>query len=172
MGGYSLLWCIVLFLGSAAPRAAGASDPVQLPRENLLSVLFDQGQPLQRRGDLERHMATVSIIMGLVALGVAVPTLVWCQRLRESVAHLQTGLSDGDTREKLAELTSECQSLHTRVEHLRQCWQADTGRLESALRQLENRTVGLEQGYSSLGTVAQDLEGLRDSRREVEPVLR
>ena len=58
------------------------------------------------------------------------------------------------------------------MEHLRQCWQADTGRVESALRQLENRTVGLEQVWSGLGTVAKVLEGLRDSRNEVESILR
>ena len=117
-------------------------------------------------------MATVSIIMALVALGVAVPTLVWCQKLAENVTRLRTNLSGANTREQLATLANEFPSLHARVDHLRQCWQADTGKLESAVRQLENRTVGLEQGASTLVTVSQDLDSLKDFRTEIQSVLR
>ncbi len=123
-------------------------------------------------GDLERHMATVSLIMALAALGVVVPTLVWCQRLAESITRLRTNLSDGDTKERLAALANEFPSLHARVDHLRQCWQADTGKFESAVRQLENRTAGLEQGAGTFAAVSKDLDSLKDFRTEVQSVLR
>ncbi len=116
-------------------------------------------------------MATISVLMALMALGVAVSTLVWYQKLAENVTRLRTNVSEADPKVRLAELTSEAQSLHARVEHLRQCWQADTGRLEPALRQLESRASTLEQSCSGWGTVAKDLEGLKDFRSVVEPAL-
>jgi DNA repair exonuclease SbcCD ATPase subunit len=116
-------------------------------------------------------MATVSIIVALLALGVAVPTLVWCQKLAEGVARLRTDTSDASAREQLAALANEFPSLHARVDHLRQCWQADTGKFESAVRQLENRTAGLEQSAGTLATVSRDLDGLKEFRAKVQSVL-
>jgi chromosome segregation ATPase len=116
-------------------------------------------------------MATVSIMMALLALGVAVPTLVWCQKLAESVTRLRTNTSDANTREQLAALANEFPSLHARVDHLRQCWQADTGKFESTVRQLENRTAGLEQSAGTLATVSRDLDSFKSVRAEVQSVL-
>ncbi len=116
-------------------------------------------------------MATVSIMVALAALGVVVSTLVWCQRLAESVARLRTNIADADARERLAALANEFPSFHARMDHLRQCWQADTGKFESVVRQLENRTAGLEQGAGTLAAVSKDLDGLRDFRAEVRSAL-
>jgi len=115
-------------------------------------------------------MTTVSIIMGLLALDVVVPTLVWCKKLNESVTRLGTDIRDADGRKRLAELANESQSLHTHVDRLRQSWQADTTKLESAIGQLESRIVELEQAHNSLGTVSKDLESLRDFRSRVEQI--
>jgi chromosome segregation ATPase len=117
-------------------------------------------------------MATVSIIIALLALAVAVGTLAWCQRLHDSVARLRTIVAQADTQERLNALTSEFQSLHTRVEHLRQGWQADMGKLEAVVRQGEKRLVEFQQGHDRLNMMSSDLEGLQDFRRQVEPVLR
>jgi len=117
-------------------------------------------------------MATVSIMVALAALGVAVSTLIWCQKLAESVGCLQTERSEVDAREQLAALANEFPSLQAHVDHLRQCWQADTGKFESAVRQLENRTAGLEQGAGILAAVSRDLDGLKDFRTEVQSILR
>jgi exonuclease VII small subunit len=171
MARYCLLWCLVLFPELAAPRPAGATPGLNGPGDRPLSVLLGQDPPLRSEEDLERRMATVSIIVALVALGVAVPTLVWCQKLAEIVTRLRTNMSDSNAREQLAALANEFPSLHARVDHLRQCWQADTGKFESAVRQLENRTAGLEQGTGALATVSQDLDGLRAFRTEVQSVL-
>ncbi len=116
-------------------------------------------------------MATVSILVALAALGVAVATLLWCQKLAQSVTDLPTNIADADARERLAALARESPSLHARVDHLRQCWQADTGKFESIVQQLEERTAGLEQGSATLAAISRDLDGLRDFRREVEPAL-
>lgn len=116
-------------------------------------------------------MTTVSILVALLALGVAVATLVWCQKLAQNVTRLPTNIADAEARERLAALAREFPSLHARVDHLRQCWQADTGKFESIVRQLESRIVGLEQGSSTFATVSTDLDALRDFRREVESVL-
>ena len=171
MGRYCLLWFLVLAPELAAPRAAAASQGPGLPRANPLSVPYRQDQPQQPGEDLERHMATVSILMALVALGVAVATLVWCQKLAQSVRGLPTNIVDADARERLAALANEFPSLHARVDHLRQCWQADTGKFESVMRQLEDRTAGLEQGSATVAAISKDLDGLKDFRREVESVL-
>ncbi|MCL5281142.1 MAG: hypothetical protein M1376_14675 [Planctomycetes bacterium] len=116
-------------------------------------------------------MATVSILMAMAALGVAVATLVWCQKLAERVTRLPTNIADADARERLAALANEFPSLHARVDHLRQCWQADTGKIESIVRQLEERTVGLEQASATFAALSQDLDGLRAFRREVKSIL-
>jgi hypothetical protein len=116
-------------------------------------------------------MATVSIIVPLVALGVAVPALVWRQRLAESVARLRTNLSDVDTGERPAALADEFPSLRARADHRRPCWPVDTGKLESAVRQLESRTTGLEQGTGTLASVSNDLDGLKDFRTQVRSAL-
>jgi septation ring formation regulator EzrA len=116
-------------------------------------------------------MATISIMVALAALGVVVLTLVWCQKLAENVNGLRATLCDADARERLAALANEFPSLHARVDHLRQCWQIDTGKLESAVRQLENRTSGLEQGAGTLTAVSKDLDGLKDFRTEVRSGL-
>lgn len=126
---------------------------------------------LQPGGDLERHMATISLIMALAALGVVVLTLAWCQKLAENVHGLRASLCDPDARERLAALANEFPSLHARVDHLRQCWQADTGKFESAVRQLESRTNGLEQGAGARAAMSKDLEGLKDFRAEVQSAL-
>ncbi len=115
-------------------------------------------------------MTTVSIVMALMALGVAVPALVWCNRLNGSITRLIMNSSDADARKRLAELTNESQSLRAHVDRLRQSWQADTTRLESLARQLENRIVELEQAHSSLGTVSKDLESLREFRSRIEQI--
>ncbi len=171
MDRYCLLWCLVLVLELAAPRSAPAAQGSGLPSESPLSVSYRQHQSLQPSEDLERHMATVSILVALLALGVAVATLVWCRKLAENVSRLPTNIADADARERLAALANELPSLHARVDHLRQCWQADTGKLESIVRQLEERTAGLEQGSATLAALAQDLDGLRSFRREAESVL-
>ncbi len=171
MARYYLLWCLVLFPELAASRPVGAGQGLNLPTGHPLPARLGRDPPLRPGEDLERHMATVSIIVALVALGVVVPTLVWCQKLAENVTRLRTNLSDANTREQLATLANEFPSLHARVDHLRQCWQADTGKFESAVRQLENRTAGLEQGAGTLTTVSKDLDGLRDFRTEVQSVL-
>ena len=175
MGRYHLLWYIVLFVlsqGVVTSRVAAVSPGVYLSRDNPLSGLFRQDPRMEFGENLERHMATVSIMMALLALGVAVLTLVWCQRLSGSVTRLRTNISNADARERLAELARESQSLHARVDHLRQCWQADTGKLEPVIRQLENRLVELEQGHNSLGAVSKDLDSLRDFRSQIESVVR
>lgn len=56
------------------------------------------------------------------------------------------------------------------MDRLRQSWQADTLRLESAAGQLENRIVAMEQAHNSLGTVSKDLESLRDFRSRIEQI--
>jgi len=171
MGRYCLLWCLVLAPAFVTPCCAAAAQGPDLPGENPLSVPYRQDQPLQPLEDLERHMTTVSILVALAALGVAVAALIWCQKLAESVTPLPTNTADADARERLTALANEFPSLHARVDHLRQCWQADTGKLESIVRQLEERTAGLEQGSAALAAISQDLDGLRDSRRNVESVL-
>jgi len=142
-----------------------------LSRDNPLWVLFGPDPEVQFRADLERDMATVAIIMGLLALGVAVPALVWCRRLSESVAGFKGDASQAEMGERLAELGSESRSLDTRVDHLRQCWQADAGKLESALGHFDARIAELEQGCRSLAAVATDVEGLKNARNEIESAL-
>jgi predicted nucleic acid-binding Zn-ribbon protein len=171
MGRYCLLWCLVLAPELTAPRAAAASQGPDLPQENPLSVLYRQDQSLQPSEDMERHMATVSILMALAALGVAVAALVWCQKLAENATRLPTNIADADARERLAALAGELPSLHARVDHLRQCWQADTGKLESIVRQLEERTAGLEQRFAALAGISENLDDLRGFRRDVESAL-
>jgi chromosome segregation ATPase len=117
-------------------------------------------------------MATVSIIIALLALAVAVGTLAWCQRLHESVARLRTSVAQADVQERLSTLTSESQSLHARLDHLRQGWQADMGKLEALVRQWEKRLVEFQQGHDRLGVMSSDLDSLQEFRRQVEPVLR
>jgi len=173
MGRYCLLRLIILFVlsqGVAASRAAEAPEQVNMPRDNPLSVLFRRNPSTKLREDLERRMATVSIIMALLALGVAVPTLVWCKKLSESVTRLIVDTSGTDGRKRLAELANESQSLRAQADRLRQSWQTDTTRLESAVGQLESRIVELEQARSNLGTVSQDLESLRNFRTQVEQI--
>lgn len=116
-------------------------------------------------------MATVSILIALAALGMAVTTLLWCQKLAQSLTDLPANIADAEARERLAALANELPSLHARVDHLRQCWQADAGKFESTVRQLEERTAGLEQGSATLAPMSQELDGLRDSRSQVESVL-
>ena len=173
MGRYCLLRLIILFAlsqGIASSHAAAAPQGLKLPEDHPLYVLFRQDRPTESGENLEGRMTTVSIIMALLALGVVVPTLVWCKRLSERLTRLGTNISNADARERLTELANESQSLHARVDHLRQNWQADTTRLESAVRQVDSRIAELEKGYGSLGMVSKDLDNLRSFRDHVERI--
>ncbi len=155
----------VLFQGVAASGVAAAA-------ESVTPVLSRSRQYLstEAKEHLEGRMATVSTVMALLALGVVTFTLVWCNRLSESVARLRAAVSDADGRKRLAELTNELQSLRAHADRLRQNWQADTTRLESVIRQLETRVAAMEQTHNSLRTVSGDLESLRAFRTQVEQI--
>jgi hypothetical protein len=168
MNRYSLLVCIVLFVlswGMVAWGAAATPAEPNVSRENPLSVLFGQETAARITENLETEMATASIIMGLLALLVSVSTLVWCHRIRTSVARLKKSTSQGDAEERLATLAREAESLNVRVDHLRQSWEADTGKLGAAVQQWEDRISGLEQG-------AHSLDSLRDAQNAFESVFR
>jgi len=173
MGRYWFLWLLVLFVLSprgVVSNAATGTKGSSLPRDNPLFTPFRQDASAELRKDLETRMTTVSIIMGLMALGVTVFTLVRCEKLSENMTQLRTDVQDADGRKRLAELGSQVQSLQANVDRLRQAWQADTTKLESLARRLESRIVELEQAHNSLGTVSRDLESLRDFRSRVEQI--
>lgn len=173
MNRYGLLGFIVLLFlsqGQASYRMAAARQGADLPRENPLSVLFRQDPTTEFRNDLEGRMITVSLIMALLALGVAVPTLVWCKRLRESVTRLRASLPSADTTERMADVVHESKALQARVDQLSQNRQANDARFESVVRQLETRIGALEQRFNDLGMVSKDLDSLRDFRDQVRRI--
>jgi hypothetical protein len=173
MGRYCLLQLIVLAglcQGGDASGAAAAPGRDSVPADNPFAVLFRPDPATELRRDLEGRMLTASIIMGLLALGIVVPTLLWCKRLSEGLARLQAAIPDADWRNRMADLTKELQSLHAQTDRLRQTWRADTTRLESVIRELESRMVELEQTGSRLGAVSRDIESLRGFQKQVEQV--
>ena len=196
MNRYNLLVCIVLFVlswGMVAWGAAAAPSEPNVSRENPLSVLFGQDAAAQITKNLEAEMATASIIMGLLAVLVSVSTLVWCHRIRVSVARLKKSGPQADVEERLATLGREAESLNVRVDHLRQSWEADTGKLGAAVRQWEDRITWLEQSGHGLDSLrdaqnrvestiqqweerfaaqAKDLDSLRDAQNTVDSIFR
>jgi chromosome segregation ATPase len=118
-------------------------------------------------------MTTVPILMSMLAVGVAVFTLLWCQKLAESAARARTpSLAEAEVRKRLGELENESRSLHAELDHLRQSWQADTCKQQVVTEYLRSRVTELLQGLQGLATVSQDLDGLREFRSTVEAVLR
>jgi cell division protein FtsB len=115
-------------------------------------------------------MTTVSVVMGLLALGVALSALVWCRKLSESLTRLIVDTSNAKEKRQLAELANESQLLRTHVDRLRQSWEADTARLDSLAQQLESKIAWSEQARDSLGSVSKDLENLRNFRTQVEQI--
>jgi hypothetical protein len=173
MGKYCLVLHLVLFVigWGAVPLcgAAAAPEPTLSP-DNPLSALFGPAPPPKPRANLEERMTTVAVLIGLLALGVVVPTLLWCQKLSESVTRLRASLPSADAGQRLAELAQESQSLQARVDHLRQYWQADADKLEAIVRRLESNVAELAQAYGNLDTVSKDLDNLRAFRSYVERV--
>lgn len=175
MGTHGLLWCIVLLVLSAGVcvRSRAAARPgVSLSKDNPLRVLFDQDPAVQLREDLEREMATVSIIMGMLALSVAVPALVWNRRFRESVARLERNIAQAAPADRLTELMDESRLLRAQVDDLKQGLQAEFGKIDSTMGQWEKRIAGLEQGRQSLDELAGDLGRLRESQNGIESTVR
>jgi hypothetical protein len=173
MRRYSLSWCLVVFVlspGMAALSAAAAPPGTHVSSDNALVEPSRQVFAALFTGGAAREVAAASILFGLLALVVLMPILISSRRLRKDVERLLASAWPTDTEGRLAAVTSESQALQASVEHLRQGWEAQAGRVESAVRELESRVADLEQERQRLTSRAQDLDDLRDFCDRVERI--
>ena len=60
--------------------------------EGFWSKLIEEGHARRVRERKERQMATVSVIMALLALASTSCALYWCRRMRRNITHMEADI--------------------------------------------------------------------------------
>lgn len=167
------------------------NSPKGNPPEKLdfWSRLIEEGRARKAQERKEKQMATVSLIVALMALTTTGYAIYRCRRMRGNLSRLEGALLSPEQKQDLFEGVAEIQSLRVRAEQLRRSLNEELEGLKHSGNELDGKVTKIEQGVaelqlsgnqwderitriekavSGLGAMSEELEELQGFKNNVE----
>jgi methyl-accepting chemotaxis protein len=190
----------VLIIILSVALVALTADTIRLKMQNspkgnspegpgFWSKLIEEGQARKAWERKEEQMATVSLIVALLAVTAAGGALYGLRRTRRRLSRFEEVLLSSEQKQELFEAVAEIRSLRSHAEQLRCSVNEELERFKHAAgelddhvtrieqrvaelqlsgTQLDDRISKIEKAFSNLGAMSEELEELQGFKHNVE----
>jgi chromosome segregation ATPase len=170
-------------------KIRNSKTPTQPEETGFWSKLIQEGRIRSAQERKEEQMASVSVIVALLAFASTACALYWCRRMHRNLSRFGADILNSEQKRHLLEGVAEIQPLRRQLDQLQHNLNEKLQQLKLSGSELDGKVIKVEQGLaqlqlsgeqldgriaeiekacSSLGAMSEDLDTLKDFRENVD----